>query len=110
VFADACGRCWNTGGRQHSLVKKFPVNGTPKWDYLTVDEANRRLYLSHEAEVAVFDVDSGASSGAIANAPGVHGIAIAPKSGRGFYEQWTSFDRHNLRFEIAGSHLPGSGR
>ena len=68
----------------YSLVKKFPVNGVPKWDFLTVDEANRRLYLSHESEVAVFDVDSGASSGAIANTPGVHGIAIAPESGRGF--------------------------
>ena len=68
----------------YSLIKKFPVNGTPKWDYLTVDEANRRLYLSHESEVAVFDVDSGASAGAVANTPGVHGIAIAPESGRGF--------------------------
>lgn len=68
----------------YSLVKKFPVNGAAKWDYLTVDEANRRLYLSHESEVAVFDVDTGASSGKIAETPGVHGIAIAPESGRGF--------------------------
>lgn len=68
----------------YSLVKKFPVNGAAKWDYLTVDEANRRLYLSHESEVAVFDVDTGASFGKIAETPGVHGIAIAPESGRGF--------------------------
>jgi YVTN family beta-propeller protein len=68
----------------YSLVKKFPVNGLPKWDYLTVDGVNRRLYLSHESEVAVFDVDSGAPSGKIADTLGVHGIAIAPESGRGF--------------------------
>jgi len=68
----------------YSLVRKFPVDGMPKWDYLTVDDVNRRLYLSHDSEVAVFDVDSGASSGKLADTPGVHGIAIAPESGRGF--------------------------
>jgi len=68
----------------YSLVTKFPVGGSPKWDYLTVDGANRRLYLSHESEVDVFDTDSGASAGKIADTPGVHGIAIAPESGRGF--------------------------
>ena len=47
----------------YSLVTKFPVGGSPKWDYLTVDGANRRLYLSHESEVDVFDADSGASAG-----------------------------------------------
>lgn len=68
----------------YSLFKKFPVNGAAKWDYLTVDDVNRRLYLSHESEVAVFDVDSGSAAGRIADTPGVHGIAIAPEAGRGF--------------------------
>src|ERR1700741_3994040 len=68
----------------YSLVTKFPVGGSPKWDYLTVDDANRRLYLSHESEVDVFDAAPGASAGKIADTPGVHGIAIAPESGRGF--------------------------
>ncbi|MGA2355430.1 MAG: YncE family protein [Terriglobales bacterium] len=66
------------------IVKKIPIAGQGSWDYLAVDEAARRLYVSHGTQVEVLDVDSGAIVGKIANTPGVHGIAIAPESGRGF--------------------------
>ena len=66
------------------VVKEIPVPGTGSWDYLTVDEAARRLYVSHETQVEVLDVDTGAVVGKIPNTPGVHGIAVAPESGRGF--------------------------
>jgi len=68
----------------YHLLKTVPVGGTGGWDYLAVDEANRRLYVSHETEVDVLDVDSGAAVGKITNTLGVHGIAIAPESNRGF--------------------------
>ena len=54
------------------------------WDYFTIDEGARRLYVSHGTQVEVLDVDSGAVVGKIANTLGVHGIAIAPEVGRGF--------------------------
>jgi YVTN family beta-propeller protein len=54
------------------------------WDYLAIDEAARRLYVSHETQVEVVDVDSGAIVGSVLNTPGVHGIAIAADLGRGF--------------------------
>lgn len=69
---------------QYSVIKKIPIPGTGSWDYLTVDEAARRLYVSHGTQVEVLDVDSGSLVGTISNTPGVHGIAIAPESGRGF--------------------------
>jgi YVTN family beta-propeller protein len=72
-----------TAGGYH-VVKKIPVPGEGGWDYLTVDESARRLYVSHGTQVEVLDVDSGAIVGKIANTPGVHGIAIAPELGRGF--------------------------
>src|SRR5271157_1701453 len=68
----------------YSVVKKIPIAGTGSWDYLSVDEAARRLYVSHGTQVEVLDVDSGAIVGKIENTPGVHGIAIAPELGRGF--------------------------
>jgi DNA-binding beta-propeller fold protein YncE len=68
----------------YHLIKKIPIPGTGSWDYLTVDEGARRLYVSHGAQVEVLDVDSGAIVGQIPNTPGVHGIAIAPELGRGF--------------------------
>src|ERR1700732_2258705 len=66
------------------IIKKIPIPGTGSWDYLTVDEGARRLYVSHGTQVEVLDVDSGAIVGQISNTPGVHGIAIASDLGRGF--------------------------
>jgi YVTN family beta-propeller protein len=72
-----------TAGGYH-VTKKIPIAGEGSWDYLTVDESARRLYVSHGTQVEVLDVDSGAIVGKIANTLGVHGIAIAPDLGRGF--------------------------
>jgi len=68
----------------YSMVKKIPIPGQGSWDYLTVDESARRLYVSHGTQVEVLDVDSGSIVGSIPNTPGVHGVAIAPELGRGF--------------------------
>jgi DNA-binding beta-propeller fold protein YncE len=70
------------GGYQ--ITKKIPIPGQGSWDYLAVDEAGRRLYVSHGTQVEVLDLDSGAIVGNIPNTQGVHGIAIAPDLGRGF--------------------------
>jgi len=68
----------------YKITKKIPVPGQGGWDYLTVDDGARRLYVSHSTQVEVLDVDSGSVVGKIENTPGVHGIAIAPDLGRGF--------------------------
>jgi DNA-binding beta-propeller fold protein YncE len=68
----------------YQVLKKISVPGQGSWDYLTVDPDARRLYVSHGAQVEVLDVDSEKVVGQIPNTPGVHGIAIAPESGRGF--------------------------
>src|ERR1700735_830591 len=68
----------------YHLLKTIPVGGHGSWDYLSIDEANRRVYISHETEVEVLDPDSGNVTGKITNTLGVHGIAIAPELGRGF--------------------------
>ncbi len=77
LVAEAC-------AADYSVLKKIPIPGQGSWDYLTVDEANRRLYVSHGTQVEVLDVDSGAIVGKIENTLGVHGIAIAADLGRGF--------------------------
>jgi YVTN family beta-propeller protein len=69
---------------QFSIIKKIPIPGQGSWDYLTVDEGGRRLYVSHGTQVEVLDVDSGSIVGSIPKTLGVHGIAIAPELGRGF--------------------------
>src|SRR6266404_394466 len=68
----------------YHLLKKIEVGGEGGWDYLAVDGAGRRLYVSRSTRVMVFDVDTGKSVGEIPDTPGVHGIAIADDLGRGF--------------------------
>jgi len=68
----------------YHLLKKIEVGGEGSWDYLIVDGAARRLYVSRGTRVMVFDADTGASVGEIPDTPGVHGIAIADDLGRGF--------------------------
>ena len=67
----------------YQILKKIPVAGQGNWDYLSVDESARRLYVSHGAQVQVLDIETGKVVGSIP-AVGVHGIAIAPELGRGF--------------------------
>jgi len=71
-----------TGG--YSVVKKISIAGTGSWDYLMVDEAARRLYVSHSTQVEVIDIDALTVVGNVPKTPGVHGVAIAPEFGRGF--------------------------
>jgi DNA-binding beta-propeller fold protein YncE len=69
---------------EYHFIKEIPVGGAGGWDYLSVDEGGRRLYVSHGAKVVVIDIDKDAVVGEITNTPGVHGVALAPDLGRGF--------------------------
>lgn len=54
------------------------------FDYITVDSAARRVYLSHDTEIKVLDADSGKLIGNITGLKQDHGVAIASEFGRGF--------------------------
>ena len=75
----------------YRLVAEIPIAGEGGWDYLTVDTASHRLYLSHATKVVTIDTATDKVTGEIADTPGVHGIALAPGLGRGF----TSNGREN---------------
>ncbi|WP_420263929.1 YncE family protein [Candidatus Magnetominusculus dajiuhuensis] len=68
----------------YHVVNKLQLGGEGGWDYLTVDSAARRLYVSRGTHVIVVDIDTNKAVGDIADTPGVHGIAIAPELNRGF--------------------------
>src|SRR5690348_9503038 len=54
------------------------------FDYITVDSAARRVYISHGTEIKVIDADSGALVGNITGLKQDHGVAVASEFGRGF--------------------------
>jgi DNA-binding beta-propeller fold protein YncE len=79
VFVPGC----HADGPYHFL-KEITVGGEGGWDYLSIDESARRLYVSHATKVVVIDLDKDEVVGEIADTPGVHGLATAPELQRGF--------------------------
>jgi len=67
----------------YHFIKEIPVGGEGGWDYLTVDSAAQRLYVSHGTKIVVIDLAKDQVVGEITNTPGVHGIAVAPDLGLG---------------------------
>ena len=71
----------------YHLIKKIPIPGDGGWDYVAADSEARRLYVSHNTEIVVLDLDSGAIVGKIAGGPDMHCAAIASEFGRGFISE-----------------------
>src|SRR2546423_3798246 len=75
---------WFQSPANYKLVGRYPIPGVGGFDYVTLDDAARRIYVSHATQVDVLDADSGKVIGTIADTPGVHGAAIASAFKHGF--------------------------
>jgi YVTN family beta-propeller protein len=79
----------STGYHKTNEIK---IGGAGSWDYLSVDVAARRLYVSHQSKVEVIDIDAGKKVGEVPNTAGVHGIAVAPALNKGFASDGSTND------------------
>jgi hypothetical protein len=68
----------------YKVVGKIKIGGAGRWDYVYVDSANHRLYVSHGTQTEVVDTAADKVVGTIPDTNGVHGIAVAGDLGRGF--------------------------
>jgi YVTN family beta-propeller protein len=73
----------------YHLLKKYPLGAAKEsareyFDYVTVDTAARRVYLSHGTEIKVVNADTGRLIGNIAGLKQSHGVALAQEFNRGF--------------------------
>ena len=68
----------------YKVASKIKIGGAGSWDYVYVDSANHRLYVSHGTQTEVIDTSSDKVVGTIPDTNGVHGIAIAADLGKGF--------------------------
>ncbi len=68
----------------YQRLSSVPLPGDGGWDYLTLDPAARRLYVTHSTHVLVLDCDTLKTIGNISGTNGVHGVALAVKLGRGY--------------------------
>jgi YVTN family beta-propeller protein len=71
---------------QYRLLTEIKIGGGGRWDYLTVDPDNRRLYVMHSGDnlINVVDIDKNTVVGQITDTPGVHGFVAVPALGKGF--------------------------
>jgi YVTN family beta-propeller protein len=84
------------------LLQHWKLGGAGGWDYLTMDSAKKRLFISRATRVDVVSVESGKLLGSIPDTQGVHGIALAPALKRGFTSNGransvTAFDLDTLK-------------
>jgi YVTN family beta-propeller protein len=82
VFVSSASRAAAPAG--YHVAKTYKLGGEGGWDYLFVDSAARRVYVSRGTHVMVVDADSGSVVGDIPDTTGVHGIAIDSDLLKGF--------------------------
>ena len=72
------------GQAQTFRVETFNIGGEGGTDYLTAEPGTGRVFVSRGTHVMVVDGSTGKVLGDIPDTPRTHGIALAPKSQRGF--------------------------
>jgi DNA-binding beta-propeller fold protein YncE len=91
-------------GSGYHIIDSLTLGGEGGWDYLTVDTAAERLYVSRGMRMQVVDLASLKLVGEVPNTPGIHGIALVPSLGQGFTSNGrdssvTVFDMNTLETE-----------
>lgn len=69
---------------EYRIAKTIHLPGEGGWDYLSVDEVNGHLFVSHGTQVNVVDLKKGEPIAIIPDTKGVHGIAIANDLNRAY--------------------------
>src|ERR1700745_3677238 len=72
------------GNAQTFKVEKFDIKADGGTDYVAVEAATGRVFVSRGTHVMVVEGATGKVLGDIPNTPGVHGAGIATKAGHGF--------------------------
>ncbi|HEY6986480.1 MAG TPA: YncE family protein [Rhodanobacteraceae bacterium] len=93
-------------------ITRWNIGGPGGWDYLTLDAASHRLFVTRSDRVMVLATADGSVVGTIPDTAGVHGVAFDRGNGKGFTSNGrgnsvTRFDLATLRVE---SVFPVSGQ
>src|SRR5215470_2318573 len=65
-------------------VEKFDIKGAGGTDYVSVEAATGRVFVSRATHVMVIEGATGRVLGDIPDTPGVHGAGLVTKAGHGF--------------------------
>jgi DNA-binding beta-propeller fold protein YncE len=100
MAASVVGQSANTPG--YHVVRRIPLGGDGRWDYITVDTVGNRLFIARQTRIMVVDPVSGKLLGEIPGLDGAHGVALDYSTGHGFASsgrdgQVTMFDLKTLK-------------
>jgi YVTN family beta-propeller protein len=70
-----------------SFIKKISLEGSPRWDYLTMD--GDRLFVSNFDRVHVIDLKTDTPISSFTGLKGVHGITLAKNVAKGYISNGT---------------------
>ena len=70
--------------RIYNIEKTFKVPFHGDWKYPAVNPFSNKLYITHGNQVSIFNKNTGDSIGIIPNTPGVEGVALAQRYGKGY--------------------------
>jgi len=73
-----------TASPGYHVVDTLLLGGEGGWDYLSVDAAGHRVYVSRGTHMQVVDTKSLTVVGDIPNTNGIHGIALIPSMKKGY--------------------------
>jgi DNA-binding beta-propeller fold protein YncE len=89
------------GQQPYRILDKWKLTDAGWWDYLTVDGAGHRLYVTRGDHVDVLDTQTGTQVGTISGLHGIHGVALDSAGKYGYISDGTAnavvvFDRGTL--------------
>ena len=69
---------------KYAVESTFKLGGEGRWDYATLADGGKTLYISRTTHVMVIDTATGKLLGDVAGQQGNHGVAVVPAVNRGF--------------------------
>jgi DNA-binding beta-propeller fold protein YncE len=90
-----------TAQQPYKVIDQWRIGGDGFWDYLTVDPAAHRLYITRGPQVLAIDTTTGKQIGAVTGLHGVHGVALDTEGKFGYISDGGAnavvvFDRSTL--------------
>jgi len=74
----------DAGSGGYKVLQKVSLPGDGGWDFLTVENESRRLYVTHNNSVQVLDADSFKLIGTVQGIQRPHGVVLLPELGHGY--------------------------
>jgi DNA-binding beta-propeller fold protein YncE len=68
----------------YRITNTYVLGGDGRWDYITPDPANHRVFIGRQNRVMVVDSVDGRLLGEVPDIDGAHGVALVDRVGHGF--------------------------